>query len=129
MAGLDRRELAEWIAIARERLMGPMDITPEILTHAAAFDLETGALLSENERDWSTHQTAATLTPYIAHALQILKDAGLEATGITSPWNFGQAVETSISAPSARQCDRSAAAGSHGISCTWIPARRGFCRV
>ncbi|MGD1001464.1 MAG: hypothetical protein ABSA67_12305 [Candidatus Brocadiia bacterium] len=91
--GCDRRALAEWIAIARERLMGRMDITPEILTHAAALDLETGALLSENERDWSIHQTAATLTPYIAHALQILKDAGLEATGVTSPWNFGQAVE------------------------------------
>ena len=91
--GSDRRALAEWIAIARERLMGYMDITPEILTHAAALDLETGALLSENERDWSIHQTAATLTPYIAHALQILKDAGLEATGVTSPWNFGQAVE------------------------------------
>jgi hypothetical protein len=91
--GCDRRALTEWVAIARERLMGQMDITPEILTHAAALDLKTGALLSENERDWSIHQTETTLTPYIAHALQILKDAGLEATGVTSPWNFGQAVE------------------------------------
>ena len=91
--GCDRRALAEWIAIARKRLMGQMDITPEILTHAAALDLETDALLSENERDWSTHQTETTLTPYIAHALRILKEAGLEATGVTSPWNFGQSVE------------------------------------
>ena len=91
--GCDRRALTEWVAIARERLMGQMDITPEILTHAAALDLETGALLSENERDWSIHQMETTLTPYIAHALRILKDAGLEATGVTSPWNFGQAVE------------------------------------
>jgi hypothetical protein len=91
--GCDRRALAEWIAVARKRLMGQMDITPEILTHTAALDLETGALLTENERDWSTHQTERTLTPYIAHALRILRDAGLEATGVTSPWNFGQAVE------------------------------------
>jgi hypothetical protein len=91
--GCDRRALGEWIAIARERLTRQMDITPEILTHAAALDLETGALLPENERGWSTHQTEKTLTPYIAHALEILKDAGLEATGVTSPWNFGQAVE------------------------------------
>ena len=40
--------------------MPRMDITPEILTHAAALDLKTGALLSENGRDWSTHQTATT---------------------------------------------------------------------
>jgi hypothetical protein len=70
-----------------------MDITPEILTHAKTLDLATHTLLPENERDWSAHQTAETMTPYIAEALRILKSVGLPATGVTSPWDFGSKVE------------------------------------
>ena len=73
--------------------MPRMDITPEILTHARTLDLATGGLLAENEREWSTRQTAATLTPYLAESLRILKEAGLDPTGITSPWDFGIHVE------------------------------------
>jgi len=91
--GCDHAALAEWIEIARGRVMPLMDICPEILTHAKTLDLETMTLLEENERDWSTHQTAATMTPYIATALRWLNEVGLEASGVTSPWNFGAQVE------------------------------------
>jgi len=71
------------------------DITPEILTHNPVVDLETGGFVypSVAEHIWSQTQNAETLTPYIARALQILKHAGLEATGVTSPANFGKEVE------------------------------------
>ncbi len=91
--GCDRRALAEWIEIARSRVMPLMDICPEILTHARAVDLQTMTLLDEDEREWCKHQTAETLTPYIATALRWLNEVGLEATGVTSPWNFGAETE------------------------------------
>ena len=70
-----------------------MDITPEILTHARALDLETMTPLSMNERNWTEEQTAATMTSYIARALKILQRVGLSPTGVTSPWDFGIGVE------------------------------------
>ena len=33
------------------------------------------------------------MTPYIRYALEILNAVDLEATGITSPWDFGIEVE------------------------------------
>jgi len=91
--GCDRRALDEWITITRKEIMPAMDITPEIHTHAAALDLDTMQPLGENERDWASHQTEATLTPYIAAALRSLNEVGLQATGVTSPWDFGIEVE------------------------------------
>lgn len=94
LPGYPRSELDEWLDVVRQDLTPLFDITPEILTHAKAIDLSTMTLLPENERDWAVHQTEATLTPYIAHALQILKDVRLDASGVTSPWDFGKAVES-----------------------------------
>jgi hypothetical protein len=50
-------------------------------------------MLAETELDWSRKQDVRTLTPYITKALQLLKDAGVDATGVTSPWTFGDQVE------------------------------------
>lgn len=91
--GCDHNALARWVETARRRVMPLMDITPEILTHAKALDLDTFGLLAENERDWASHQAEATLTPYIAASLRFLNEVGLEATGVTSPWDFGRQVE------------------------------------
>lgn len=91
--GYPRADVERWLAIVRRKIAPRMDITPEILTHTKAIDLATHKLLSENERQWSTHQTAETLTPYIAEALRILKSVDLPATGVTSPWDFGGQVE------------------------------------
>ena len=91
--GCDMRALRDWIDIVRRDITPYMDISPEILTHAQALDLEAMELLPENENEWSKHQTADTLTPYIAYALKLLDEVGLEATGVTSPWSFGSEVE------------------------------------
>ncbi len=93
LPGYPRADVDRWLAIVRREIAPRMDITPEILTHAKAIDLATHKLLAENEREWSTHQNVATLTPYIAEALQILKTVGLPASGVTSPWDFGSKVE------------------------------------
>jgi len=91
--GCDKAALKSWVRTVREEVMPLMDITPEVLTHAKTLDLKSFALLDENERNWASHQTATTLTPYIAAALRMLNEAGLEATGVTSPWDFGREVE------------------------------------
>ena len=90
-----------------------MDITPEILTHARALDLETMTPLSMNERNWAEEQTAATMTPYIARALKILQRVGLSPTGVTSPWDFGIGVEEEY-----RVAIRQAMSGI-GVDQTW----------
>jgi hypothetical protein len=49
--------------------------------------------LPEREDAWAAHQDEATLTAYIARALQILRNVGLEPNGVTSPWALGREVE------------------------------------
>ncbi len=82
-----------WLDTARRRLGPRFDFSPECITHDAAVDLASGTLFPQSESDWSQTQDRATLTPYIAYALRLLRDAGIDATGVTSPWVFGQDVE------------------------------------
>jgi hypothetical protein len=82
-----------WLETARRRLGGLFDFCPECITHMRAVDLGTVRLLDQNESDWSQTQDRSVLTPYIAYALRLLRDAGIDATGVTSPWVFGERVE------------------------------------
>ncbi len=91
--GFDAGLTREWLSIAQTRLGGHFDFCPEGLTHNLAVDLNTGATLDIGEAEWSQSQDRTTLTPYLVRELEILKAAGVDATGITSPWVFGQKVE------------------------------------
>ena len=84
--GCDEAKLTRQIDLVTYRVTPYMDITPEILTHARALDLETITPPSMNERNWAEEQTATIMTPYIARALKILQRVGLSPTGVTSPW-------------------------------------------
>jgi hypothetical protein len=89
----DRGATQVWLDTARRRLAGAFDFCPEGITHDLAVDLQTGRLLGTGESDWSQRQDRTTLTPYLARALRYLKDADIDATGVTSPWVFGMDVE------------------------------------
>jgi hypothetical protein len=91
--GLSLEELDEFLRIVRDRIAPRWDISPEMLTHNKALDLRTMQPLNDREDVWASHQTEATLTPYISKGLQILCDMGLEPNGVTSPWAFGVEVE------------------------------------
>lgn len=91
--GISAADLSEFLHLVRRRIAPLFDITPEVLTHWNALDLATERLLPLWEHEWSRRQTRATLTPYIARALDILNNVDLPANGVTSPWNFGQRVE------------------------------------
>jgi hypothetical protein len=91
--GHDPAVTREWLDIARERLSARWDFCSEGITHNLAVDLETGGYFPESENAWSQHQDRTTLTPYLIRQLELLRDAGIDATGVTSPWVFGLQVE------------------------------------
>lgn len=91
--GYDNSLITEWLNTANKRLSGRFDFSPEMLTHNHALDLKTGKYSEENEAEWSEKQDRTILTPYVSHCLELLKKAGINATGITSPWDFGVDVE------------------------------------
>lgn len=91
--GFSREDLTYWLDTVKRRLSSHFSFGPEMITHTRAVNLADGSLLDENEAVWSQHQTRETLTPYITRALTIGRDAGINYTGVTSPWNFGVEVE------------------------------------
>lgn len=96
--GVQKSDMEAWLSMARNRVSRYFSICPEMLTHAGAVNLETGEILSINEEEWSNDQTEETLTPYIAKALTMLKEAGFTPSGVTSPWSFGCKVENAYAA-------------------------------
>jgi len=98
---LDRRlnyvpqeHLEGFLKIAREKIAPLFDITPEILTHACAYNLKTGGTHHVFEDIWFQSASLEEMTDYIALALRILKNVGLPANGVTSPWSTGITNET-----------------------------------
>ena len=93
LEGVDQRLVDEWLDTVKMRVMPAFTVGPEVLTHHKAIDIATGETLDIKENLWSFSQDRTTLTPYIARALSMLKEAGISAIGLTSPWDFGIEVE------------------------------------
>jgi hypothetical protein len=96
VAGIEGHDPAltrEWLDIARARLGPRWSFCSEGITHNLAVDLVNGGYLPESENAWSQRQDRTTLTPYLVRQLELLRDAGIDASGVTSPWVFGVEVE------------------------------------
>ena len=91
--GYPPEQIQSWLETVRRRVTPNFSLSPEMLTHAGFWDLEKERIGDLNESDWSQLQTRQTLTPYITRALEILKTAKLDITGISSPWSFGSKVQ------------------------------------
>lgn len=85
--------LASFLKIVRERIAPRFDITPEFLTHLRAYDLKKGDYQHIFEDVWMSQAPLEEVVEYFVLAFQILQNVGLNATGITSPWNSGIDVE------------------------------------
>ena len=83
-----QRHLAGFLKIVREKIAPRFDITPEILTHLAAYRM-AGGFHHLYEDEWIARATVDEMTEYIALALKILDHVGLPANGVTSPWSAG----------------------------------------
>lgn len=88
------RHLSVFLKLVRERIAPSFDITPEILTHLAAYRMEEGGFAHVYEDEWVARATVEEMTDYIALALEILAHVGLPANGVTSPWNTGESNES-----------------------------------
>lgn len=93
LRGTNPTDVAYWLDTVKKRLLPAFTVGPEMLTHNLAVDLATGEALPMLEYEWAASQTQETLTPYIAKALEILKNADFDVFGVTSPWSFGIEVE------------------------------------
>ncbi len=90
-----QEHLETFLKLIRERIYPRFDITPEFLTHLCAYDLKTGNFQRHLFEDtWITQAPPEEIAEYFEFAFQILKNVGIEATGITSPWVSGIDVET-----------------------------------
>lgn len=89
-----QEHLLEFLKIMRERIAPRFDITPEYLTHLSSFDLKTGNYKRHLYEDsWITQAPKEEIVEYFTLAFQILKNVGMDANGITSPWVSGIDVE------------------------------------
>ena len=88
-----RDHLEGFLKLVRERIAPRFDITPEFLTHMKAYDLKTGGYQHIYEDVWISRAPLEEVIEYFALAFTILKNVGLMATGITSPWSSGIDVE------------------------------------
>jgi hypothetical protein len=86
--------LQKFLKLVRDRIAPRFDITPEFLTHLCAYDLKTGNYRRHLFEDtWISQAPLEEIVEYFTLAFQILRNVGLEATGITSPWVSGIDVE------------------------------------
>ncbi|NLF31904.1 MAG: hypothetical protein GX591_13575 [Planctomycetes bacterium] len=80
-------ELAELLGILRVRIAPSFDITPEVLTHAMAYDVDSGAMLPHTETAYLSHLAAegklVELVAYLRTAYIILHNAGFRPHGMT----------------------------------------------
>src|SRR6185436_2342577 len=83
------------LALLRDVLAKDWDFTPEMVTHTRVIDPKSGRALEPYDEStmenwaWSQKRSVDELTEYIAYALRPLKNAGIDATGVTSPGGFG----------------------------------------
>lgn len=79
----------KFLDIVRRKIATRFDITPELLTHLAAYNLKSGGYLHVYEDEWVRLATVPEITDYLSLAFRILQHVGLPAGGVTSPWDTG----------------------------------------
>ncbi|MGE5406343.1 MAG: hypothetical protein ACM3NR_01420 [Methanosarcina sp.] len=93
--GWTEKELKSSLSLVRELIMPNWDIHPEMVSHTRVIDIKTGkpypyatAEYMENW-EWSQKKSADELAAYQSYALNILRDAGLNCEGLTTPGGYG----------------------------------------
>ncbi|MCO8124646.1 hypothetical protein NHH03_23105 [Stieleria sp. TO1_6] len=102
LPGWSKQDLDNSLALVRDLMMPNWDIHPEMITHTRVIDLKTGrpmetatAATMENSYP-QTDISVDQLAEYLAYALRILKNCGLQCEGITTPGGFGNAVKDKL---------------------------------
>jgi hypothetical protein len=110
MPGWTRKELEASVGLVRDLMMPNWDIHPEMVTHTWGIDVRTGRpypdRTEKNMENWgfSVGKSADFLTEYLSFALTILKNAGLNCEGVTTPGGFGNKVLDQLAEATLRSC-------------------------
>lgn len=85
--GVEPGYIERALDIVRRRIVPRFNITPEVLTHSMAYDVNSGALLPHTESAWVSYLAGAgrheELYAYLGTAWSILRNVGIMATGLT----------------------------------------------
>ncbi len=93
--GWTGQELRDSLKLVRDLISPNWDIHPEMVSHTRVIDIKTGKPYpfptEEYMENWGWSQTksADELAAYQAYALSILKEAGLQCQGLTTPGGYG----------------------------------------
>jgi hypothetical protein len=110
LPGWSKKELDESIKLVREFMMPDWDIHPEMVSHTRVIDTKTGRPYPEgSERfmenwGWSQDKSVDELADYMAYALRILKNVGLDCEGITTPGGFGNQNRDNLAKATLESC-------------------------
>jgi len=93
--GWTKKELEDSLKLVREVITPNWDIHPEMVSHTRVIDIKTGKPYPSptpeymENWEWSQTKSADELAEYQAYALTILKEAGLNCDGLTTPGGYG----------------------------------------
>ena len=110
LPGWTAQELEDSLELVRSVMMPNWDIHPEMVTHTRVIDLKTGHPYEERSPryqenwDWSVGRSADELAEYMAYALRILRNVGLDCEGITTPGGFGNRVLPELALATLQSC-------------------------
>ena len=88
--GHTREERIEWIEMIKALYEPRFTITPEIITHWYPWDIDGNKLQPgpTKENVWLAAQPLDVQTRYVTEAMQMLKNAGITAGGLTMCWRY-----------------------------------------
>lgn len=87
--GIENKTLGESINIVRDKIMLNFDVSPELVTHTTAWNIKKDMLMEpwgNNEDRFFSRLNKEDQIEYISFALTVLKNVGIVANGVTSPW-------------------------------------------
>lgn len=110
MPGWSKDELRASLALIRDRIAPDWDMHPEMVTHTWVIDRKTGRPMRERSEKtmenwgWTDDKSADEIADYMSYALTAIKNAGLTATGVTTPGGFGNKVLPQLSQAAMQAC-------------------------
>jgi hypothetical protein len=110
LPGWSQQELDDSLKLVRELMMPDWDIHPEMISHTWVINTKTGRPYPERtgyyieNAGWSQDKSADELADYMAYALRILKNVGLECEGITTPGGFGSQNRENLAKATLESC-------------------------
>lgn len=108
--GWTKKELKGSLDLVRELMTPDWDIHPEMVTHTWVIDTKTGRPYEERSERfmenwrWTDGKSVDQLADYLSYALKVLKNAGLECEGVTTPGGFGNRVLPQLAQATLESC-------------------------